>query len=162
MGASVSSSRPAREPSFRRQRQFWLVLLVNVGLTATAAYLDRRARPPGGTVTGLFGLAIYALVCAGITALFVRRLQGGGRSGWWTVVACLPPGRTARVGRVAAAAVHGRPEPPAPVSRRPSAASLRHAQTGYGVPGVLRFFLISRQPSRRRAISFSKPRSVGR
>ncbi len=75
-----------------RRMEFWMFVVLNVGVSVVASILDRLTGMAGmiATVYGpLQVIAMLALLIPGI-AVAVRRMHDQDKSGWWLLIALVP------------------------------------------------------------------------
>ena len=70
-----------------RRKEYWLFLLLAIGLGIVAGIIDGILGLRHGSVGPIGGLLSLALLIPSI-AVAIRRLHDTDRSGWWLVIAC--------------------------------------------------------------------------
>lgn len=75
-----------------RRKEFWMYVLLNIGIVIVTSILDSLAGM-SGAVGGVYGpitaLAALALIIPSI-AVSIRRLHDTDRSGWWILIGLVP------------------------------------------------------------------------
>jgi len=68
------------------RREYWMFVLVNIGITFAISSLDSLLFSESRTLSGLYSLI---LLVPGIS-IATRRLHDIGKSGWWQLVGLIP------------------------------------------------------------------------
>ena len=90
--ATLPLKRYAEFTGRSRRKEYWMFVLLSIGIYLIASILDRIAGM-NGMIAGRYG-PITALVALGLLvpslAVSVRRLHDSDRSGWWLLLGLVP------------------------------------------------------------------------
>ena len=90
--ATLPLKRYAEFTSRSRRKEYWMFLLLSIGIYIIASILDGIAGL-NGMIAGRYG-PVTALVALGLLvpslAVSVRRLHDSDRSGWWLLLGLVP------------------------------------------------------------------------
>ena len=90
--ATLPLKRYAEFTGRSRRKEYWMFVLLSIGIYIIASILDRIAGM-NGMIAGTYG-PITALVALGLLvpslAVSVRRLHDSDRSGWWLLLGLVP------------------------------------------------------------------------
>jgi uncharacterized membrane protein YhaH (DUF805 family) len=71
-----------------RRKEYWLFLLLTIGLGIVAGIIDRALL--GATAYGPVTAILYLGLLVPSIAVSIRRLHDTDRSGWWLLIALIP------------------------------------------------------------------------
>ena len=90
--ATLPLKRYAEFTGRSRRKEYWMFMLLSIGIYIAASILDRIAGM-NGMIAGRYG-PIMALVALGLLvpsiAVSIRRLHDSDRSGWWLLLGLVP------------------------------------------------------------------------
>ena len=90
--ATLPLKRYAEFTGRSRRKEYWMFVLLSIGIYFIASILDRIAGM-NGMIAGTYG-PITALVVLGLLvpslAVSIRRLHDSDRSGWWLLLGLVP------------------------------------------------------------------------
>ena len=90
--ATLPLKRYAEFAGRSRRKEYWMFMLLSIGIYIAASILDRIVGM-NGMIAGTYG-PITALVALGLLvpslAVSVRRLHDSDRSGWWLLLGLVP------------------------------------------------------------------------
>ena len=90
--ATLPLKRYAEFTGRSRRKEYWMFVLLSIGIYIVASILDRIAGM-NGMIAGTYG-PITALVALGLLvpslAVSIRRLHDSDRSGWWLLLGLVP------------------------------------------------------------------------